>query len=158
MNNPLIAILVSIVVAITGAFFVSFFGSSSPIIFVEDGCDVHISKNWPSIDIQLRNRGEIEGYSSVCISSNEVIFKDLGNTSNYCTGESKYPPMSSELRYYFKSDLEFIEEDLPTNFTININADCSSKVWGYIKKPCDGIAKECEYVQEKYTNSYRLES
>ncbi len=157
-NALSITLIIALITVVVGPLIVDFISSyvstDSPRIFNERGCDSNFDSNNPKIAVYVRNRGNVEGYTSVCLNSQEVGFIVAGNKSHFCFPDTRVSTMSSELLSPFNIDLVFLEDELPDNVAIQINSSCYSKVFGIVPKPCKGFTVKCEY--KKSGDWYRL--
>ncbi len=142
----------TILITVVGALIIGYFNSSTPILFLESGCPSQFSLDKLNLNFQIRNRGDVEAYSTVCFESDQFILDYRNNNSKLCWPNNKFNPKSSELVNNFKIEPIpiFNKKDQPQNISITVSATCESKIWMLIPKDCDVLTQICKY-QEEYS-------
>ena len=152
-----IAIVTLLIVTLLGGFIISYLTSSSPILYSDTRCDSYLSGPESDYDFGLRNMAENTALATICFNVDNAFFKNNDDlVHDYCYGESKISPKSSDLTHHFTPRLILSGSDLKDgdNMTINIFAKCNQKIWSFASRPCEGLSYKCIY--KKRYDAYNL--
>lgn len=147
------AVITLVVVVLIGAFIKDYFSQPVPVFYSEDTCPYSIFKCQEiSFPINVENRGESFGFTKLCVSSQEFIFKsDTTDFSNkLCYAETELNPKQTGLHATFKSmvkQYDNISESVQ-NATITVQIPCSQRIWSLISKKCGDVIYSCDYYRQ----------
>lgn len=148
MDKLTYTIIGTIIGGVIVAVIIAYFSTLAPVLFFESGCLSSFYIPQSQITFSIRNRGDIEGLSSVCVRSDSLIIDGSDNKSYLCYNEAVYKPKSTELLQDFKVKFKYLNDSPPEYLNISIYSNCRQKIWGFVNKECEGIKVVCPYKKD----------
>ena len=132
LEKILVGIIVGIIVTLIVSPILAYVAAESPNLHLSNGCDDKFNNNSP-FQFYVENKGNVGGVGTVCMESEDILFKNVNNSSTYCFPEKNFLSVSSGLIFSFKAEIMY-KNETSENVTIKIIRDCKSKVWRIFPK------------------------
>lgn len=145
------------IVVLIGGYIQAYLSLPEAVLYLNDPCQSSFDKNDNySFSVNLDNMGEVPALATMCVSSNEFMFKSSNGEwfHRLCWDEGSINPKQTELSrqpypIIAKSD-ESIFDSLK-NATMRFDVSCKQKVWSYGSKDCKNVMNICKYTK---SNNY----
>ncbi|MDD5615450.1 MAG: hypothetical protein PHH85_04545 [Candidatus Methanoperedens sp.] len=144
-----IAIIAGLIISLSN----SYFNSSSPVFYLDDSNNYGFNKDIEeTINLNLNNRGNVEGFAILCASSREFVFKSSNNdfVHQICFPESKIYPIQTSLMQSYKLTTKPDANIFNSiqNATILIEVTCNQNIWSLFPKKCDDVTRIYNYKKD----------